>query len=64
MEVSRVARLRAPFNEEGEVEEEGDGRWEMGGHLLSRSMSGCAGKREPLSLNARGGNQPCPPARR
>ena len=30
---SRVARLRAPFNEEGEVEE-GDGR-EMGGHLLS-----------------------------
>ena len=25
---SRVARLRAPFNEEGEVEEEGDGRWE------------------------------------
>ena len=22
---SRVARLRAPFNEEGEVEEEGDG---------------------------------------
>ena len=53
---SRVARLRAPFNEEGEAEEEGDGRRERaGGHLLSRSMSGSAGKgSRSLSLNARG----------